>query len=392
MIANITITSQDGLYLDEVGDGAICQAFSVDAVGPQPNQHQLGMLKAVVGEPNKYTCEIVLPAFSVTGRWYFDLRQISDNYNHYLDYWGADGITDVLPDAITEINNTAKPESVDKVGPIMTAFSAAPTFNTSASSQTITATYTVSDPAGVRDDSMTCKLNSTTTSQYYQGGMYNDTITKNGDQYTCTFTLPVGSAIGAWQFNLLFSDYFSNGSEYNARYINGDSNYRISSWPISHTGAIVTNEALNSDEAGPEITNIFVTPTTLNTDNRSRKITALFDVSEEIVLGRSQCELHGNSQYNIATNLLKMSGNQYMCEAILPTNSAGGRWNFYLRITDALGNGKTYESFLNNQGNNQWNLPFPGVNTGFFFNEATSTVKQIVAYGTISFLIFIHMN
>lgn len=383
--ANITITSQNGIYLDEKGDGAICELHS-----DKNSQYVWGVLRAVPGEVNNYTCTVVLPAFSATGAWYFGINDISDNFGHYVSYrydpnykydnGVISGINAVLPNATAKVTNIAPAESADKTGPVLTEFSATPTtVDTSNAAQTITATFKVSDPVGVNDDGVSCNLGSNTTGQNYQGGIYNNIVTKNGDQYTCKFTLPVGSAKGDWYFRLSFADSFWNNSYYDARYLNGypfgfDSNTK--SWPASHDGAVINNDAKISDETGPKLNSFSVTPTTVNTDNHSRKITAVFETSEP--LGRyyeNSCELLGNSQYAIPTLVTKIAENKYICEATLPTNSSGGRWKFYLYIQDILGNNSSYVPFFD--------IPFvsPGPGMAYITNIGTSTVKQVMAGG-----------
>ncbi len=264
-------------------------------------------------------------------------------------------------------------------GPILTSFySLVETVNTTYHSQDVIAIFTTGkainlSPEQGKGYTGICSLESDNHSEI--GNVIQIGMDGQNYKYSCTVNLLRGSEIGRWHFVLNLEDNSGNETYYNAD--DSDNGNEITQAVPGATGTIIMNNATWEDVDAPALTAFSATPKTVNTTTHSQTVVATFSVSDATGLdvSMSWCELDAQNEWSdeyenyFSGTLQSRGGNSYACTVVMDGGqSMGGNWDWYLDLSDGLGNSVSY----GNDGNGNVDIKevVPGATGTVIKNES----------------------
>jgi hypothetical protein len=215
-----------------------------------------------------YSGSGIMPQYSQAGVWTAELS--ADDLVGNGGAYDAATIDAVCGAGSAEVTNTATVD--DTTPPQVTAFAVAPSHvDTESAAQTVTATVAMSDElSGTSGPG----LEMYTTGSARQFVSFATTRVSGDDQngvYSCTATLPRGSAPGVWTIQLNARDAVSNQTCLVGRDL--DTEFGAGSGEV-------TNDATSGDTTPPQVTALSVSPTVVNTEAGGQQVSVTAAVTD----------------------------------------------------------------------------------------------------------------
>ena len=227
----------------------------------------------------------------------------------------------------------------DTAPPTFTAFSFTPSsVNTTASSQNVTCTMTVTDPLSGAD-SVGCTFYSPSFAKVVSCAATTPSSgTPQNGTFSCVVTLPRYAEAGSWAAALSADDVVGNSRSLN-------SVFDPLNWPPGFpTTLTVTSDP---DTVPPALTTLTLNPTSINTSSASQNVTCSMAVTDaKSGVSSATCVLYGptgpGQQTRSCAATAPSSGTRnngtFTCQATFPRYSDAGSWDAQVFLQDGAGN------------------------------------------------------
>lgn len=227
-----------------------------------------------------YSATVTLPAGAQPGSWKVAWLELSDKVaNTALLY--SDDLEARLGAGCATVTNTAA--TSDSTPPQVTAFSLAPsTVDTATELQKVTATLTITDDQsgvatsgdmGFGSSASVLELRPQTGWQVASGSLTRTSGNDREGVYTATLTLPLGAQSGIWETSLALADKAGNVAQLTAPDIEAQ---------LGAGCARVTNMAQISDATPPQVTELSVSPSEVDTENGAQTVTVTMRLTDDL--------------------------------------------------------------------------------------------------------------